>query len=265
MNPLRLLDDVFARANYHTRLSERLPNTHSAVLMYHSVGEPQRYGSVPTERLRRDIQFLSEQYRIVDLPEVLDPGPEKRVALTFDDGLRNFYESAVPVLRELDVPATVFVSTGLIDREDEPLTRSKWVRDEFPEGSVMTPRQIRRLAESERIHVGNHTHTHPRLAALEDESTLRREIVGAKEELESQFGLSVSRFCYPFGDHDGRCVEIVADSHELAVTTRPDLVSPDMDRYRIPRLPAHVPERYLRWQLTDLGWYSGRVVRSVSR
>ena len=213
-----------------------------AVLCYHAVGDPVEWGNVSRERLRRDLEFVSDHYEVVDLPAVLEPAEDKQVAITFDDGHENFYTEALPVLRDLDIPATVFVVSEAIVENDTNLTSS----------ATMTEDQIADLADSDLVTIGNHTQTHPYLSMIDTRAELEAEIVGAREELEDRFGITVNRFCYPSGDFDEDAVEVVRDSHALAVTTMPSLVGPETDRACIPRVQAHWTHQRMQWELTDV-------------
>ena len=65
------------------------------------------------------LEILGNEYRLASLAEIVAPGVEKafkpRVVLTFDDGWEDTYRVAFPHLRRLNVPATVFICTNLID------------------------------------------------------------------------------------------------------------------------------------------------------
>lgn len=249
------------------RFSRLFDDRSNAVVMYHSVGGPE--GSprnVSVGRLHRDLAYLTETFDVVDLPEVLDAETTtKRVALTFDDGYRNFYTDALPVIRSHDVPATVFVSPGWIDGTEEHRAEATPSRDGPESNPMMVTSQIQQLLDSSLVTVGNHTRTHPDLTAIDDVDRLTHEIEGAKKELERRFDISVDRFAYPHGPFDERCEEIVRDTHELAVTGVPRLVPENADPYRIPRLPADVFELRARWQLTESHEYLERQLTSVGR
>jgi len=96
---------------------------HRLVLVYHRVGPPAPTGceivpSVPVDVFSMQLQALGEIYDLVTLDEILredrshEAAPRKRaaVAVTFDDDLLSHAEHALPVLRELGVPATFFLS-----------------------------------------------------------------------------------------------------------------------------------------------------------
>lgn len=84
--------------------------------------------SATPEAFRKQILHLRKRYRPVGVAQVEDaflhgrPLPPRAVHVTFDDAYRDFAEYAWPVLRDLDVPVTVFVPTAY---PDQP-TRTPW-------------------------------------------------------------------------------------------------------------------------------------------
>lgn len=89
------------------------------ILMYHSVGKPNMLGPalrVSVENFSAQLDYLSRHFNVVSLEnaaELLRRGaalPENAVALTFDDGFRDNYEIAFPMLKARRLPATVFVA-----------------------------------------------------------------------------------------------------------------------------------------------------------
>ena len=64
---------------------------------------------------------------LVDLAERGEPVPPKSVVITFDDGYASVYEHAWPMLRQLEIPATIFLASGFIDsRRPFPSIRGRW-------------------------------------------------------------------------------------------------------------------------------------------
>src|SRR5689334_14268244 len=68
---------------------------------------------------RRQLEYVSKHFNVIALEEALDrlaagTLPPRAMAITFDDGTRNLATHAVPVLRELKLPASVFLATGPI-------------------------------------------------------------------------------------------------------------------------------------------------------
>jgi peptidoglycan/xylan/chitin deacetylase (PgdA/CDA1 family) len=100
------------------------------ILAYHRimpVPDPATYDfdleliSTTPERFREQMRLLKQRFQPVRLSDVAaaleagDPLPPDAVAVTFDDGYDDNYRIAAPILAELGIPATFFVSTGHID------------------------------------------------------------------------------------------------------------------------------------------------------
>lgn len=224
---------------------QRLPDTHDVVLAYHSVGGG-GYDDIPSELLRAQIEWLRENYRVVDLPVVLEESDEKRVALTFDDGLGSFRERVLPILREYEVPATAFVIGAAV--RDPPGLRFK--RRE----RLMTAEQLREVAADPLVTIGAHTMSHPPLSRLAGDE-LREEILDGTERVESALGVSIDRFCYPYYDHSAAAREVVAERHALAVRGEGDeeFIDEGTDPCLVPRVNGAVPLPTLRYAVSDAG------------
>jgi peptidoglycan/xylan/chitin deacetylase (PgdA/CDA1 family) len=72
--------------------------------------------SISAAVFRQTLEYVKSRYAIVPLKDLAER-PSKtaaRAAVTFDDGWRDNYDVAYPILRELGVPATIFVVTGKI-------------------------------------------------------------------------------------------------------------------------------------------------------
>lgn len=251
----KTLWEWIARLDSRFSLSALTANSSNAIVIYHSIGDPRLSLDISTERFERDIEFLSTEYEIVDLETVVtaDDSNQKLVALTFDDGYKNFYTNAFPILREQGLPATVFVTSEFIGDRRAELMKSRLGFEGTPGGVMMTESQLREVSGCESISIGNHSRTHPRLTEVADDDALEDEIEGAKLDLEARFQTSIDSFCYPYGDFDDDVRELVQKSHALAVTIAPGLLHGAIDRYALPRIPAHVSEARMRLELTDLG------------
>jgi len=92
------------------------------VFTYHRVndGNARFFPGVPVERFRRQMEVLSRHATVLSLGELVTRAREgslepRCAAVTFDDGYRDNYERAFPILREFGLPATVFLATGAIE------------------------------------------------------------------------------------------------------------------------------------------------------
>lgn len=91
-------------------------NGRGRIIMLHGLGTPQ----YPAEVFRAQLRFIARAFRIVSLEQLLateTTGRDSRpkLALTFDDGLRNNLTVVYPILREFRVAATFFVCPGLVE------------------------------------------------------------------------------------------------------------------------------------------------------
>jgi peptidoglycan/xylan/chitin deacetylase (PgdA/CDA1 family) len=72
---------------------------------------------------RRQVTYLANYFDVVSLSEAIERMGNVRISrptavITFDDGYQNNYSIAFPILRAVNLPATIFLTTGLIDTED---------------------------------------------------------------------------------------------------------------------------------------------------
>ena len=105
-----------------------------AILRYHSVSATSSgsytyvspHISIPPETFEAQMAFLAGRYRCLRLDEVVEALaggrtlPNNAVVVTFDDGYRDNYENAYPILRRHGIPAMFYVATGCLEG-GEPL------------------------------------------------------------------------------------------------------------------------------------------------
>lgn len=100
------------------------------VLNYHRIGDPgdspfdHHLWSASTEDFERQVAFVAKNFDVIglgDLEHALNQPRGQFVMLTFDDGYRDNYSTAFPILKSHHVPATFFITTGFIDRPRVPV------------------------------------------------------------------------------------------------------------------------------------------------
>ena len=171
-----------------------------AVLLYHRVNDVVRDNlTTSPARFAEHLEMLGRRYRIIGLWEGVsalalgrDLGPDA-VAITFDDGYADNCEVAAPILARLGLPATFFVTAGLIDTET-PFPHDARSPQRF---RAMRWAQVRSLAE-QGFEIGSHGMTHANLARLPLDRA-RWEIEESRALLERRLGRPVRCFAYPFG------------------------------------------------------------------
>jgi peptidoglycan/xylan/chitin deacetylase (PgdA/CDA1 family) len=104
-------------------LRRKLTKSQIAILMYHRVspaGDNWSINCISPESFERHLVYFSRNYNILSLEELVHniknehSLPRKGVVITFDDGYRDNYVYAYPILKKYNVPATIFLTTGHI-------------------------------------------------------------------------------------------------------------------------------------------------------
>ncbi len=218
------------------------------ILMYHSIDEQwtKTKLSVSPEQFRQQMKFLKEGYynvisleRLADMISDKERIPHNTVVITFDDGNRNNYTSAFPVLKEYGLPATIFLV-------------SDWIgKDNF-----LTDPQIKEM-ERYNIDFGSHTRTHPFVTELSGEE-LKEEIVSSKKAIEEISGKPVYTFCFPFGGKNKDARQILQEAgFKAACVTFPRDDSIVIDRYELKRIKISPgPHNLLVFRVKCSGYYT---------
>lgn len=105
-------------------LFRKLNKNKVLIVMYHGVSDSPTslfcWWQLPFKKFEWQINFLKKNYTILPLREVaekLDRNeklPDNVAVITFDDGYRNNYTVAYPLLKKLGIPATIFLATNFI-------------------------------------------------------------------------------------------------------------------------------------------------------
>lgn len=162
-----------------------------------SAGVTERAFTVTAEGLEAHLKYFKENgYQVVLIDELLkyfdigQPLPSKAVALTFDDGWREHYSNAFPILKKYGVKATFFVPTGWVGKPE-----------------IMSWDEMRQMSEAGMV-FGSHSVSHPYLDKLSDEN-LKKEVEDSKKLLEEKLGKQVDYIAYPAGMYNDKVIEAV--------------------------------------------------------
>jgi len=178
------------------------------ILMYHYVSVPPPNAdiyrldlSVTPDRFATHLLALSSTgYTTISLYDLLahltqgTPLPQKPVILSFDDGYRDNYENAFPLLQEFGMTATFFVVTDYIN-----------------EGlSAYLTWEMAREMQAAGMHIESHARTHVDLRNRKD-SFLIWQALGSVETIESELGMRPRFITYPSGHYDANTIRIFKD------------------------------------------------------
>ena len=215
------------------------------ILMYHGIrdgfrdGHPYFETNTHRDRFAEHMKLLRDQGIVpVHLDEAVRAlningnDGQKRVVITFDDGCRDFYTEAYPILREYGFKATMFIVSG------------RTTDSNMTERETMSWTEIREVAGHD-IEIGSHTVSHPTLYSL-PLAGVEHEIAESKDRIEQMLGRRVTSFSYPFAfpEQDRSFVAslksmLVNHGYETGVSTTIGTATSRNDPYFLPRLPAN--------------------------
>lgn len=163
--------------------------------------------------------------------ERLNPD-KKYIMLTVDDGYKDNYELLFPLLKKYNFKAVIYAVTG------EQFNRWDVEQPDNPEKRVelMSPAQIKEMADSGLVEFGGHTLTHPHLDKL-DKAAQHNEIADNKAQLEQLIGQPLQSFAYPFGSHNQDSKDLAKElGYPFAVATNSGPLAMHQDLYQIRRI-----------------------------
>ena len=197
------IKDLLGRVADATGIFARDFRSKMVVVTFHRVNDWMAEDGITCslERFERFCGFFSQHFRVVPLSEQVAGCRESRemggtLAITFDDGYRDNFEVAAPVLRRHHLPATFFVATGFIGTDYAP----PWDSHLSRQAGWMDWDQVRALRKMG-FEIGAHTNTHVNLAGM-DPDAIRQELAKCREVLQRELGEPATLFAYPFGGRD---------------------------------------------------------------
>jgi peptidoglycan/xylan/chitin deacetylase (PgdA/CDA1 family) len=224
---------------------------------------PARFRAQLTGLLDRGHQFWPLA-RALEHHAAGQPFPPKTVVLTFDDGYAGVFTHAWPVLRDLEVPATIFLATAFLD-SDAPFPFDDWGvthRARLPADAFrpLTTAQCHELAASGLIELGAHTHTHQDFRDRAD--AFRQDLQTCVDLLRHKFGLAEVAFAFPFGkpSHGYARRDLVDAARQVGVTcgltTEDVVVAPGTDPFAWGRFNVYGFDTGATIAAKLAGWYS---------
>src|SRR3990172_5629790 len=178
------------------------------VLMYHYVRdavppseELSYHLSVRIEELDKQFSYLAQNgYQTLSLNDLYEslvnrtPLPPKSVVITFDDGYRDFYFNAFPIIKKYNLRVVSFYVVNYTT---------------YP--NYMDWPMLREIHSSGLVDVESHTLSHFLLTTLSKEEA-RKEIFESKRILEESLNKKINYFAYPYGDYNEDVVNLVSEA-----------------------------------------------------
>lgn len=161
---------------------------------------------------------------------------EKYVCLTFDDAYEGLYHHAWPILKKFGYPATIFVVTDFVGRNNE--WDVNWGGRKFKH---LGWEQIAEMSEAG-IEFGSHTRSHRDLRFLNEEQMMD-ELAGSREILEEKLGKKIQTISYPFGRYNKKVVESASSCGYLcACSLVPKMKNNQIDYMALRRCALYITD-----------------------
>jgi peptidoglycan/xylan/chitin deacetylase (PgdA/CDA1 family) len=234
---------ILLRSWYSTFSSEeRIMLNYGAlpILLYHRVAIPEgtfRHNgyTVTPKNFSKQMKYLYDHgYHPITLGDWLDYCdhvrilPPKPVIITFDDGYKDNYTYAYPILREYQFTATIFL---VVERIGD---FNQWDKD-FTQVPLLTWNEINEMS-CQGIIFGTHTLSHQRLTKI-NPIMAQKEICASREILEDRLIKPVEFIAYPNGDYNLEIKNLVRKSgYRGAVTTQRGMNRATEDHYAMKRI-----------------------------
>ena len=219
----------------HCTMLNAEPRDNVVILVYHHVStKTPPLTSISPEQFAAHLAHINEHHVVLPLDEVVtslknnEQLPDKSIAITFDDGYRNILENAHPLLRQYNIPYTVFINPPEIGARRDQLN---WA-------------EVRTMSQ-EGVLFANHTMDHAHLLArLENETQQQwlerslQNIRAAETMITEQIGYSLQYLAYPFGEFNFVLRDALLAEGYTGFAQHSGAMSSRGDFGAIPRFPA---------------------------
>jgi peptidoglycan/xylan/chitin deacetylase (PgdA/CDA1 family) len=218
------------------------------ILMYHSISEPGAdsrhpyFGTVTSPAVfEQQMRYLHENgFQTLSPADVFANGEtsirivRKPVIITFDDGFRDFYTNAQPILAKFGFTPIVYLPTAYIQKTTTT----------FKGLDCLTWNEVRELSRAG-VLFGSHTVTHPVLKEVAHDQ-LDAELCDSKTTIENEIGFAIDSFAYPYAypQHNREFVHrlrsvLIDAGYQNGVSTIIGSTHGVEDRFCLKRLPAN--------------------------
>lgn len=200
------------------------------------------------------VEYKRDGLSFVTLAQLLDHQslllPQKRVNVSFDDGFKDVYGEAFPILRKHNVPFTLYLTTDFpegkadlwwiqLEKDRSVEDYEKIIKAVYESGKPMAEEmhrltqtvpdrslcldlalnwaEIKEMVDSGLCTIGSHTVSHPGLVRI-DAKEVSAELMESKRVIEEKLGVEVAHLSYPHSMQDERVQRMVAEAGYKSAT-----------------------------------------------
>ena len=195
------------------------------VLMYHSVTKEDSLDdiwSIGSTSFTDHLAYFcdNKDINLYSCTDLILESPKDGIMITFDDGYRNNFEIAAPLLFKFKIPFSIFVITDYIKKAKK---------------NYMDENMLKELAENPLVSIGSHSKSHVRLTQCGPKE-LTNEISVSKSYLEDLLGIPIDLFSYPHGDINSAVrSEVLASGYKLGFSSHYDVNRKNQDKLKLNR------------------------------
>ena len=230
------------------------------VLMYHHILPKSGFIASSVNEFDRQMKFLAESgYKTLSSKEFLEYKKgnlkiKKGIFITFDDGWRDNFIYAYPILKKYNLKATCFLVTEWIEKASEkksnfkPLSHNECKKEVQinPSSIILNWDDIEKMRDVFDFH--SHTHSH-RDFYFGKEYSWEEEFKLSKEVLKKRLGIESKHLCWPRGKYDENLIKLAKNYYEILYTTKRGINLADNKLDKIKRIAVKKNELWLKKQL----------------
>lgn len=191
------------------------------VIQYHKIDDPGpeylvKGGFTPPARFARQMSFLKRRgfvfhtaAELIEHFQQYGKFPPNGIALTFDDGWKDNFKNAFPVLRQLEIKATIFLVPSCIGQiSSKALAAGESGREHLSREEILE-------MDANGIEFGSHTVNHKLLDQLAPEE-VKYEVEESKRQIENLLQKPCKTFAYPAGRYSSFAQSVIAKAGHIA-------------------------------------------------
>ncbi|MEH6995766.1 polysaccharide deacetylase family protein [Neobacillus drentensis] len=207
--------------------------------------------NVYEDNFRKQMKILKEKGAVFLNPseirqaQVNDKFPDKCVWVSFDDIDISVFQNAFPIMKEYNIPFTIFIIAGHVGKDFDNLKLSSW-------------NQLQEMVDSGLVTVGSHTFDMHKLVGNEpiffrkgNIQAFEEDLLFSKKTFEKHLGVTVDDFAYPYGNGKEELAAVIQRcGFKSAYILAPRSITSDNDRYWMNRILVNDEV----FEKTVMGW-----------